>query len=110
VRWIFTFALVAAGALALAGCLGEDEPESTRVSGPVLTIYTSLPQQGVSKQAAAAVAAGERLALERVGGRVGGRRVRLVELDSTQPGKQIWSPEQVNANAERAADDPKAIA
>ncbi len=36
--------------------------------------------------------------------------MRLVELDSAEAGEGPWSPERVSANAERAADDPKAIA
>jgi branched-chain amino acid transport system substrate-binding protein len=96
-------------ALGLSGCLGSDEPPS-RVRGDTVVIYSSLPATGVSAPAARAVAAGERLALERAGGRVGRLSVRLVELDAARAGEGPWSPERVNANAERAASDPKAIA
>ena len=96
--------------LVLGGCLGEDEPDSTRVAGPTLSVYSSLPRHGVSAPAAAAVAAGERLALDEAKGRVDGKRVRLIELDSTEPDDQIWDPGLVSANAERAADDPTTIA
>ena len=96
-------------ALGLCGCLGEHRP-SPRVEGKTLVIYSSLPQSGVSAPAARAVAAGERLALTDAGGRVRGRRVRLVELDAARPGDGPWSPDRVNANAERAAGDPQAIA
>ena len=41
---------------------------------------------------------------------MGGLRVRLVELNSARAGEGPWSPERVDANAERAAADPKAIA
>jgi branched-chain amino acid transport system substrate-binding protein len=103
--------LIAACALALGvcGCLGQDEA-SHRVEGDTLVIYSSLPASGTSAPAARAVAAGERLALGEAGGRVRGRRVRLVQLDAARAGEGPWSPERVNANAERAADDPKAIA
>jgi branched-chain amino acid transport system substrate-binding protein len=98
-----------AAALGLCGCLGEHQP-SPRVEGNTLVVYSSLPESGVSAPAARAVAAGERLALSDAGGRVRGRRVRLVELDAARPGEGPWSPDRVNANAERAAGDPKAIA
>ena len=98
-----------ASALGLCGCLGQDEA-SRRVEGDTLVIYSSLPATGTSAPAARAVAAGERLALGEAGGRVRGRRVRLVQLDAARAGEGPWSPERVNANAERAADDPKAIA
>jgi branched-chain amino acid transport system substrate-binding protein len=96
-------------ALGLCGCLGEHQP-SPRVEGNTLVVYSSLPESGVSAPAARAVAAGERLALSDAGGRVRGRRVRLVELDAARPGEGPWSPDRVNANAEQAAGDPKAIA
>jgi branched-chain amino acid transport system substrate-binding protein len=75
-----------------------------------VTVYTSLPRSGVSAPAARATAAGQRLALEEAGGRAGGLRVELVELDSSEPGEWLWDPDRVSANAEQAADDPKAIA
>jgi branched-chain amino acid transport system substrate-binding protein len=105
-----TFALLALSALALGGCLGGQVPESTRVKGPELTVYSSLPAHGASAPVAAAVAAGEQLALAEAGGQVGDKRVRLVVLDSTAPGDLLWDPGLVSANAERAVDDPTTIA
>jgi branched-chain amino acid transport system substrate-binding protein len=97
--------------LTLCGCLGRGpREESTRISGGTVTVYASLPRHGVSQAAAAAVAAGQRLALADAGGRAGGLRVRLVMLDSTKPGDRLWDPGRVNANAERAADDDTTIA
>ena len=95
---------------AMPGCLGGDEEETGRIEGDTVTIYSSLPRGGVSAPVARAVAAGERLALEQAGARVAGLRVRVVRLDASEPGERLWSPERVNANAERAADDPTAIA
>jgi branched-chain amino acid transport system substrate-binding protein len=96
-------------ALALGGCLGAEE-RSTRISGDQVTIYSSLPQHGVSAPAARAAAAGQRLALEEAGGRAGDLAVKLVELDSAEPGERLWDPDLVSANAQEAADDPRAIA
>jgi branched-chain amino acid transport system substrate-binding protein len=59
---------------------------------------------------AAAVAAGERLALADAGHRAGALRVRLRHLDSTDPGDRLSDPDRVSANAEQAADDETAIA
>jgi branched-chain amino acid transport system substrate-binding protein len=103
--------LCLAAALALGGCLGRGpRDESSRISGDTVTIYSSVPEHGVSHAAGAAVAAGQRLALADAGGRAGGLRVRLVVLDSTEPGDRLWDPGRVNANAERAADDETTIA
>jgi branched-chain amino acid transport system substrate-binding protein len=96
--------------LAAAGC-GSGGAAKSVARGSTLTIYTSLPRHGVSARAADAVAAGERLALEDARGRAGGRRVRLVELDDTAPGKGVtWDPSVVEQNAKRAAKDPSTIA
>ena len=56
------------------------------------------------------VAAGERLALADAHGRVGKRRVRLVELDDSAPTGETWDPSTVEANARRATADPTTIA
>ena len=96
-------------AAALGAC-GSSEPAGVP-KGVALTVYSSLPRAGVSARTADAVAAGERLALADARGRVGGRSVRLVELDSAVPGSgQAWDPAAVEANARRAVDDRTAIA
>jgi len=98
-------------ALLLASCGGGgEEPEDFRVPGSTLTVYSSLPRSGDSAAQADAVAAGQRLALAEAGGRVGRWRVRLVELDSSEPDDRSWDPDLVLANAQRAADDPTTIA
>jgi branched-chain amino acid transport system substrate-binding protein len=96
-------------ALALGGCLGSEE-RPTRIEGGTVTVYTSLPHSGVSAPAARATAAGQRLALRKAGGRAGGLEVKLVELDSSEAGERLWDPDRVSANADEAADDPRAIA
>jgi branched-chain amino acid transport system substrate-binding protein len=101
-------ALLCVAALALGGCLSTEE--SSRIPGGTVTVYSSLPRHGVSAPAAAAVAAGQRLALADAGHRAGGVRVRLRRLDSTDPGDRLWDPDRVSANADDAADDDTAIA
>jgi branched-chain amino acid transport system substrate-binding protein len=96
-------------ALAMSGCLGGEE-RSTRIQGDTVTIYSSLPRHGVSAAAARAAAAGQRLALGEAGGRAGDLDVRLVELDSSEPGERLWDPDVVSMNAKDAAADPRAIA
>src|SRR3989442_1163291 len=97
-------------AVALLGGCGSGEKDE-RARGATLTIYTSLPLHGVSASDADAVAAGERLALADAHGRAGGHRVRLVELDDSDPKKAgIWDPSAVERNAKSAAKDPTTIA
>jgi ABC-type branched-subunit amino acid transport system substrate-binding protein len=101
-------AVVAVAAAASVAACGQDaEP---RVPGGVLDVYVSAPLHGPSARAGAAVVAGARRALHRHGGRAGGRRVHIVALSSNRPGDPDWDPGTVEANAERAADDPHAIA
>ena len=96
--------------LLFAGCLGDASDEPRRVKGDSATVYVSIPRTGVAAPAGRAVEAGARLALADAGGRAGGLRIRLRTLSSTEPGGQVWKPEVVNANADRAVEDPRAIA
>jgi hypothetical protein len=104
-------ALICAAALlagAYAGCGGSEEP--ARIKGDVATVYTSVPQHGVSVAAAEQVLAGERSELAARGGHAGGLRIRLRELAATDDRDHPWDPGLVAANAHRAADDPTAMA
>jgi branched-chain amino acid transport system substrate-binding protein len=96
--------------LAVAGCLGDESDEPARVEGRTATVYLSIPRDGVSAPAGAAVEAGARLALADARGRAGDLRIRLRVLSSTDPQGEVWSPALVNSNAEEAAEDPHAIA
>jgi branched-chain amino acid transport system substrate-binding protein len=95
-------------ALALTACGAKNE--RARVHGDTLTVYASMPRQGPTARMADAVADGARLALTDARGHAGGKRIRLVELDSSRPEGETWDPSVVQENAKRAADDPTAIA
>jgi ABC-type branched-subunit amino acid transport system substrate-binding protein len=106
-RRLAPMALAALAALALArGAEAEPEPGGAGA----LVVYSSLPRQGVSVRQAAAVAAGQRLALADAKGRAAGRPVRLIELDSAGGEDAPWDPDAVEVDAERAEDDDEAIA
>jgi branched-chain amino acid transport system substrate-binding protein len=104
-------ALLSAASAVLAGCLGNGADDEPRViKGDAATVYSSLPQHGVSAETAAEVVAGERRALDERGGRAGGLRIMLRQLPATDERDQAWDPGLVAENASTAADDPKAIA
>jgi branched-chain amino acid transport system substrate-binding protein len=96
--------------LLFAGCLGDASNEALRVKGDSATVYVSVPRTGVAAPAGRAVEAGARLALADAGGRAGELGIRMRTLSSTEPGGEVWKPEVVNANADRAVEDPRAIA
>ena len=54
--------------------------------------------------------AGARLAFRQAHGHAGPHAVRLVRLDSTSAPGEPWDPGQVQTNAEKARDDPSAVA
>lgn len=93
-----------------AGCGGEGPARDQLVPGRLLRVYSSLPLQGDQAARAQDVQRAEQLALDRVGGRVGRFRVRLETLDDSTPDAGGWDPNQVTANARRAARDPRTIA
>ena len=101
----------AAALMGFSGCLGDDGgDEPARVKGDSATVYLSLPRDGVSAPAARAVEAGARLALADAGGRAGDLRLRLRTVSTTEDDELFWDPDSVDANAEQAAKDPRAIA
>jgi branched-chain amino acid transport system substrate-binding protein len=75
-----------------------------------LTIYSSLPLQGGSRDNALAVNRGARIALEEKGGKVGNFTVKFEELDDSTASAGKWEPNQVNANASKATSDKTTIA
>ncbi len=93
--------------VALAGCRADAD---RRVTGPVLSVYASVPLAGPSAAVGRDVLDGERLALAEIRGRVRGHRIRLVTLDSADPEERRTTPARVAVNARRAARDPSTVA
>lgn len=101
---------LASFAISIAGCGGADGGGSNRIRGDALTVYASLPAHGLDAEAGEAAALGMRQALADAGRKAGSWDIRLVVLPSTRPGDERWDPGTIEANAERAGDDAKAIA
>jgi branched-chain amino acid transport system substrate-binding protein len=102
-------AVVAAGALALAGC-GDDAILGTGTGADTLTIYSSLPLQGPWRDEAQSIVNGEKLALEQAGGMVGRFTVKYVSLDDSSSAKRGWDPGVTITNARQAVSDKSTIA
>ena len=110
VRWLALLScLLGLFALTVAAC-GDDEEEGggeegggTTVSGNTLTIYSSLPLQGTSKEQSEAVISGEKLALQEAGNKVGKWTIKYVSLDdSTAQNPGTADEAQTATNARRS--------
>ncbi len=118
VRWFALLAcLVGVFALTVSAC-GDDDDEGggggggggDTVSGDQLTIYSSLPLQGTSKEQSEAVISGERLALKEAGNKVGDFTLKYVSLDdSTAQNPGTADEAQTAENARKAVQDEKTI-
>jgi branched-chain amino acid transport system substrate-binding protein len=114
VRWLAVLScLLAAFALGMTAC-GDDDEEGggggEAVSGDTLTIYSSLPLQGTSKEQSEAVINGMKLALKQVNNKVGKFKLKYVSLDdSTAQNPGTADEAQTAQNARKAVQDDKTI-
>jgi branched-chain amino acid transport system substrate-binding protein len=102
---------VAAALLTLAACgsSGSSSGGGACVSGNMLTVYSSLPFDPTDRKQSTDVVNGEKLALERAGGKVGRWSIKYVSLDDSTPSAGKWEAGQVSSDARRAAQDPHTI-
>ena len=78
--------------------------------GETLTIYSSLPLQGTSKEQSEAVIDGEKLALKKAGNKVGNFKIKYVSLDdSTAQNPGTADEAQTAQNARKAVQDKSTI-
>ena len=100
-------------AVAVAGCGGDDSRTASAEGGSgggTLTVHSSLPLQGASKNQAQAITNGMKLALDQAGGKVGDYTIKYVSLDDSTAQAGAWTPEATSANARKAAQDDSTIA
>jgi branched-chain amino acid transport system substrate-binding protein len=75
-----------------------------------LTIYSSLPLQGDSRPQSVSVVNGEKLALEKAGGKVGNYTIAYKSLDDATAAAGKWEPGATSGDARKAAQDKSTIA
>ena len=100
-------------AVTVAGCGGDDGGTASAEGGSggrTLTVYSSLPLQGASKNQAQAITNGMKLALDQAGGKAGDNTIKYVSLDDSTAQAGAWTPEATSANARKAAQDDSTIA
>ena len=111
-----TGCLLAALSVGVAACGGSDNKGSSGGSSggstgsTTLTIYSSLPLQGDSRPQSVSVVDGEKLALEKAGGKVGKFTIKYVSLDDATAAAGKWDPGATSADARKAAQDKSTIA
>ena len=118
-KWLVTAAALAALTTGVAAC-GDDsgsssgggggESGSADISGSTVTIYSSLPLQGGSRDNALAVNKGAELALKEQGGKVGNYTVKFEKLDDSTASAGKWEPNQTQQNARKAVADKTTVA
>ena len=101
-------------ALGITACGDDDDDEGggggSAAEGETLTIYSSLPLQGTSKEQSEAVINGERLALKQAGNKVGKFKLKYVSLDdSTAQNPGTADEGQTAQNARKAVQDKSTI-
>src|SRR5215210_2381883 len=103
-------------ALGVSACGSDDEGggggggSSEVIKGNSLTIYSSLPLQGTSKEQSEAVINGEQLALKQVGKKIGKYTLKYVSLDdSTAQNPGTADEGQTAQNARKAVQDKSTI-
>jgi branched-chain amino acid transport system substrate-binding protein len=110
--------LLAALSFGVAACGGDDNNDSggggsstSASSGSTnLTIYSSLPLQGDSRPQSVSVVDGEKLALEKAGGKVGNYTITYKSLDDATAAAGKWEPGATSGDARKAAQDKSTIA
>src|SRR5690349_16966890 len=107
--------LVVALGTGVAACGGDSGSGSSSTSSSSggsknLTIYSSLPLQGASRVNSEAVNNGAKMALQSVGGKVGGYTITFKNLDDSTASAGKWDPGQTQADARKAVQDKSTIA
>jgi branched-chain amino acid transport system substrate-binding protein len=95
------------------GACGDDEEEGGgggQTASKNVTIYSSLPLQGATRENSVDVTRGIRLALEQRNSKAGSCTVEYKSLDDSTAQAGQWDPGATSANARRVAGDENAIA
>lgn len=112
-RWLTTsVCLTGALAFGVAACGSDNKSDSGGGSAQTdsLTVYSSLPFQGASKNQSDSVSNGEKLALKSVGGKVGPYTIKYTSLDdSTAQNPGTADEAQTAQNARKAVQDGNAV-
>jgi len=122
-RGAISAAAIAAAALAIAACGSSNNSSSSATSSTsagsssssssgagTIDIYSDLPLKGAVSAQTGPALKGEQLALKQAGGKAGQWKVNFISLDdSTATSPTNYDLNVCQANARKAATDPKAV-
>jgi branched-chain amino acid transport system substrate-binding protein len=108
-RWL-CLAVLALSPMLAAGCGSVVISGTASTIGNQLTIYSSLPLQGVSAAISKQIVDGERLALAESHGQIGRFKISYDLLDDSSPKTGEMSPGETSNDAKIAAQDASTIA
>ena len=110
-RFAVGASLLGAAAVLISACgsSGSSGGGGSCVSGNTLTIYSSLPFDPTDKPQSQDVVDGEKMALQKVGNKVGKYTIKYVSLDDATPAEGKWEAGQVSSNARTAAQNKNTI-
>jgi branched-chain amino acid transport system substrate-binding protein len=107
---------VLASAVLIAACgssshssSGSSGGSSSPGGGSTVDIYSSLPLQGASSAQTGPLVNGIKLALSQAGNKAGKFTIKYQSLDDSTAAAGEWDPTQTEANARKAATDPKTV-
>ena len=98
-------------AVGLAACGSDDNGGGGGGGGGggTVSMYSSLPLQGASKDQTAAMVNGIKLAMSEAGNKAGDFTVKYTSLDDSTAQAGNWDPGQTAQNARKVAQDDKAV-
>ncbi len=106
-------------AFGVAACGDDEEPagggggasaEGGGEASGTVSVYSSLPLQGASKDQTNAMVDGIKLALKQAGNKAGNVNIKYTSLDDSTAQAGNWDPQQTAANARKVAQDKAAVA
>jgi branched-chain amino acid transport system substrate-binding protein len=103
---------VMAAALLVPIACGSDQSRGGRVQGDTLTVFSSLPLQGVNAERARSIVNAEKLALRDAGGKAGDFTINFASADdaTARDGDPGWDPDRTAENARTAVENQRTIA
>ncbi|MEA2253072.1 MAG: branched-chain amino acid transport system substrate-binding protein [Solirubrobacteraceae bacterium] len=102
--------LVAVLTIGVAACGSSSKSSGGSSGAKTVSVYSSLPLQGASKDQTNAMVKGMELALSQANNKAGDVTVKYTSLDDSTAQAGAWDPQQTASDARKAAQDKSAVA